>query len=169
MRRIIIILITLIFLISSAACHSSNHYHPIVEPIAVDADRFTTGMTFEDFQKLVNPREIVGVMSHYYFIANNGQAVTINFRDVESQCYDRAVSVHICPSTVASNAEWSAIQPGMTDYEVVALVGVPFRIKSSGMLTMDFVSAEGDVYRISWTTDMVVTEVNHLDENVYKS
>ena len=56
----------------------------------------------------------------------------------------------------------------MKDYEVVALVGIPFRIEALGMITMDFISTEGDVYRIEWTTKMEVVAVEKLDENVFK-
>ena len=68
------------------------------------------------------------------------------------------------------------VKNGMNPFDVVKLVGIPFRSVTSGLITLDFKCDDGTVYRIGWSqvhnsenqnakfTDLEVNEVYKVTE-----
>ena len=79
---------------------------------------------------------------------------------VIERCWDHfepinSKSYHIDEVT---SEDFERIEPGMTVYQVVELVGIPFRSGTSGISTTDFQTADEKIFRIHWDKNMNVFE-----------
>ena len=57
-----------------------------------------------------------------------------------------------------TSEDFELIEPGMSVYQVVALVGIPFASNTYGISTTDFKTDDGRIFRVHWTSDMKVLE-----------
>ncbi len=73
--------------------------------------------------------------------------------------HKNAVDIHAYRSVSPSHEAFEEITVGMSVFDVVERVGIPFGSFTHGISSLDFKASDGSVYRIIWDADMNVSEV----------
>ena len=145
MRRIFIC-IGLILALLCSACSTTDKISQIKE-----------GMTYEEFSAFVQDVSVFRY-GKYAFFEYEDKNIVVEFSDkmkvVRKEVYADVGEV--------PESAFEAIQPGMTVYEVVQLVGLPFRSTTFGLSTLDFLCENGDVFCVVWNSEMEVIECNKI-------
>lgn len=145
MRRIFIC-IGLILALLCSACSTADKISQIKE-----------GMTYEEFSAFVQDVSVFRY-GKYAFFEYEDKNIVVEFSDkmkvVRKEVYADVGEV--------PESAFEAIQPGMTVYEVVQLVGLPFRSTTFGLSTLDFLCENGDVFCVVWNSEMEVIECNKI-------
>lgn len=145
MRRIFIC-IGLILALLCSACSTADKISQIKE-----------GMTYEEFSAFVQDVSVFRY-GKYAFFEYEDKNIVVEFSDkmkvVRKEVYADVGEV--------PESAFEAIQPGMTVYEVVQLVGLPFRSTTFGLSTLDFLCENGDIFCVVWNSEMEVIECNKI-------
>ena len=145
MRRIFIC-IGLILALLCSACSTTDKISQIKK-----------GMTYEEFSALMQDVSVFEYGMCAFFEYEN-KNVVVGFGDDTKVI---RIEVYADVGEVPESA-FEAIQPGMTVYEVVQLVGLPFRSTTFGLSTLDFLCENGDVFCVVWNSEMEVIECNKI-------
>ena len=128
--------------------------------IADKISQINVGMTYDEFSALMQDKSVF-----YYglcaFFEYEGKNVVVGFDGDDRKVIKKEVYADV--GTAPASA-FEAILPGMTVYEVVQLVGLPFRSATFGLSTLDFLCDNGDIYRVVWIDQMEVLECTKLEQ-----
>jgi len=162
-RDIMSILVSLCMILT--ACQSANDSNIYSNATGVYADvtaEQCDGISTAEFHKMVPEETWQFAMVGYYFFWDADQKPCVAYWPApDDTVYCQAFD----PTRIGTSAsDFAKIERGMTVQEVVALVGLPTRTATSGLLTMVFPGEEGE-YCISWdgaSDSITVHEINRL-------
>ena len=126
-------------------------------------DEPCVGMTRSDFaERFPNAFSYI---DYSFYEKSNGDGVVVHFGSTNHAVDD--VRIYSATSIDNSEESFSKIEEGMSVYEVVSLVGVPYRTNTSGMITMVFATDKGKEYSVyfykSDSDDLLVSSVMELE------
>jgi outer membrane protein assembly factor BamE (lipoprotein component of BamABCDE complex) len=106
------------------------------------------GMTTEEFLKVVPESDHLGYCSHAFYTNEKGNHIVVRFSQnsgpskiLEIKCYDHNL-IEPTPE------KFDMIKKGMSIFDVVALVGIPFDSLTFGAVSFEFKDTNGKCYRI---------------------
>ena len=77
---------------------------------------------------------------------------------------NEVVDIRAYPPVSPSHEDFEKITDGMSVFDVVERVGIPFGSFTSGVDSLSFKASDGSVYMVVWDMNMKVSEVSLLSE-----
>lgn len=131
-------------------------------------DGLYLGMKYSDFATAVEEDLRFDIVGYSFYEKKNGDGMLVHF-DNDSNSIDE-IKYYPRLFLDKSKDRFSEIEPGMSLYEVISLVGVPTKTTTFGMLTMVFSADDGTEYCIYFSNvgsadykDLSVSAVIILD------
>lgn len=145
---------------SCASCRSEDGEFP--EP----SNEVRVGMKHNDVRETIKDQEAFFQLGSYlFYVGKNGNNVVVELDGKHKEIKN----VKAFYPVNSNKKAFSEITEGMDIYEVVEMVGIPFRETTSGFRTSDFKAEDGSVFRIYWyeslnDNTMTVTSVIEVED-----
>lgn len=121
------------------------------------------GMTYSDYHE--HHETAFSYLSFSFYEKENGDGVVVHFDDATGTIDD--IRVYPSNSVTKTKESFMRIKEGMSLYEVVSLIGVPYRTNTSGTITMVFATDAGEEYSVYFHQDssdgLVVARILELE------
>ena len=107
-----------------------------------------TGMSRMDYLATIPDEARFDYLDFSFYKNLFGDPVVVRF-NLDA---DVIADIQVYPKlrTDTSLKAFSELEKGMSIYDVVSKVGVPYRSSTSGMISMDFIANDGTVFCIYW-------------------
>lgn len=117
-------------------------------------DALHTGMTLDEYTAIVPKDERFDWLFHSFFTSPDGKNVIVT---LDSKFEVKTVETF--DATVLNAKSFEKIEAGMTVSQVVELIGLPHEMATS-MISLDFMSEDGQEYRVYFDTSYLVTSTS---------
>ena len=107
------------------------------------------GMSSDEFSKSISKLPHFAYLNYCFFTDENDIPTVVTL----SKDASTVESVRTFKKTSPTNEDFKKIVSGMTIYEVVELVGLPYESASFGQISMNFHASEGHFFTIDWSEE----------------
>lgn len=107
-----------------------------------------TGMSRTDYSATIPDEARFDYLNFSFYKNLFGDPVVVRFNSDADVIAD--IQVYPKLRTNTSMKAFSELEKGMSIYDVVSKVGVPYRSSTSGVISMDFIANDGTVFCIYW-------------------
>ena len=119
-------------------------------PGKVESGKVHVGMSYADFKEAIDGKECFQYVGYAFYETENGMIEAAHFDGAytevkEVKSFDKA-------KTNRSTKSFESIREGMTIWEVIEKVGLPYGTETFGMISLAFKANNGDCYSIYWNT-----------------
>lgn len=102
------------------------------------------GMTFDEFNKVLEENYDYCVYGYYYYEDENGKNTVVEY----DQELEKVVRIEKYEKRVASSEEFENLKQGTSMYKIVKMAGLPTINPYLSFTCMDYTSKEGDTYSL---------------------
>ncbi len=152
-----VILIAVMLLSALSACTEDDFGDVTINGDDTEST-LKVGMSCEDALAIIGEDNCFAYLGHYFF-ERGDKNVVVMFDGSAS----RVEKIEEFDKVSATKEDFSKITVGMTVFEVVKLVGIPFASYTSGLATTEFKATNGETFRIQWrrniNEDMKVLDI----------
>ena len=134
---------------------------PATESITEPETEFYIGMSYSDFLSATEENDTLVCLGCYAYLLDESTDVIVKF---DNECLN-VECIEKYTHKAVSSEEFSKISNGMTIYEVVETIGLPYGSFTFGMLTLNFASSDGMALMVYFESgsNMVVTGTSVVD------
>lgn len=151
MKKLLFLALIALLCLSISACDSGGND---IETTAAEYE--TLNLTFDEVEGIKKDLEdsVFEYCGYAFFIYQNNSVVVHYNGD-----YTEIKEIRSFDIKNVSSSVFAEIVSGMTVFDVVELVGLPFQSTTFGICSMDFKSADEKIFHIVWDNDMKVESV----------
>lgn len=117
------------------------------------------GMSYDELDRINSENLYFNYRGYVFYVDSNGDNAVAEFGKSNS-----IETIKSFPKVKPSRKDFLEISNGMTVYEVVERVGIPFRTATFGVSSLDFKARDGSIFRVCWSgLDMTVIDVYEVE------
>lgn len=127
-----------------------------------DSSKIKVGMTHDEVNSLVpDEHNKFSYMNYSFFSDSDDNWIVVQY-DSENK---NVTQVETFKKREVTDADFQKIKEGMTPFEVVENIGLPYGSFTSGMLTLAFKTDDGNEYWVYFIPEGTVSSVTKLPKN----